>query len=43
MTLTRKEWEQGAREWANVKKQAEISYEQAEIYIKCIEERDGKE
>jgi hypothetical protein len=36
------DWEKGIEAWKNVKRQAEIDMEQAEIYIKAIEDQIQK-
>jgi len=34
--MTKEEWEKGLKAWENIKKQAEIDIEQAEMYIDTI-------
>jgi len=37
--MTVKEWEEGVKAWENVKKQATIDLEQAELYISVISKK----
>ena len=37
--MTKEDWEKGLTAWENIKKQAEIDIEQADLFIEKIKER----
>jgi len=37
--MNKEEWEKGLEAWSNIKKQAKIDIEQADLYIGAIEQK----